>query len=179
LRKLQRKLDRQRYANNPDNYNENGTSKKGKREWIVSNKMRKTEKQIQKIHNKITNIRSDISHKMTTSLTNEYGIICIEDLNVKGMMSNHKLAKSVGDAAFYEKRRQLEYKSQLKGGMVSVVSQWFPSSKLCSNKDCDYKNTNLSLSDRKWICPNCEQENERDLNAAINIKQEGVKLLCQ
>ena len=176
LKILQRKLDRQRRANNPDNYNENGTVKKGCT-WVKSNRMIETEKQITKLHARIANIRQDIAHKMTTSLTDNYGIICIEDLNVNGMMKNHKLAKHIADASFYEKRRQLEYKAKEKGGIVQTVDIWFPSSKLCSNSECNYKNVELKLSDRKWICPECGQKNERDLNAAINIRNEGLRLL--
>lgn len=176
LRVLQRKLDRQRRANNPDNYNENGTNKKGCI-WIESNKMKETKLQITKLSARIANIRQDVAHKMTTSLTDNYGIVCIEDLNVNGMMKNHKLVKHIADAGFYEKRRQLEYKALEKGGTVQTVSRWFPSSKLCSNSECTYKNVELKLSDRKWICPECGQENERDFNAAINIKNEGLNIL--
>lgn len=177
LRRFQRKFDRQRRANNPDNFNEDGTAKKGHREWITSNKMRETEKQITRLHARIANIRQEIAHTMTTSLTNDYEIVCIEDLNIRGMLKNGRLAKHVADAGWYEKRRQLEYKAQFRGGYVSVIDQWFPSSKLCSNPECNYKNTDLTLGIRHWDCPECSQYNHRDGNAAINICNEGLRIL--
>jgi len=174
LRRLKRKLDRQRRANNEDNYNnEDDTVKKGATNWIKSNNMIKTEKKIRNLNFKVMNIRQDVSHKMTSELTDEYGIIALEHLNVKGMMKNGNLSKHIGDAAFYEKRRQFEYKSEHKGGRVLFVNRWFPSSKLCNN--CDYKNVDLTLNDRVWICPNCNSENERDKNAAKNILKEALK----
>lgn len=175
LRRLQRKLDRQRRANNPNNYNENGTAKKGHREWIVSNKMRETEHQITKLHARIANLRQEITHQMTTELANKFGIICIEDLNISGMLKNGKLAKHIADAGWYEKRRQLEYKALERGGVVVIIDKWFPSSKLCSN--CGYKNVSLTLDVRQWDCPECGQYNHRDGNAAINIRDEGLRIL--
>jgi putative transposase len=177
LRRLQRKLDRQRRANNPDNYNKDSTVKKGSKTWAYSNKMHQTKRRITKLHARITSIRQEESHRMTSELTDEYGLVCIEDLNVKGMLKNGRLAKHISDAAFYEKRRQLEYKANYKGGYVIAVDQWFPSSKLCSNNGCGYKKLDLDLSDRVWICPECGQENYRDRNAAINIRDEGLRIL--
>lgn len=179
LRRFQRKFDRQRRANNPDNFNEDSTVKKGCREWIISNRMRETEKQIIKLHARVANIRQEIAHTMTTSLTNDYEIVCIEDLNIRGMLKNGRLAKHVADAGWYEKRRQLEYKAGFKGGYVSTVDQWFPSSKLCSNPECDYKNVDLTLSIRQWDCPECGQHNHRDGNAAVNIRNEGLRILTE
>lgn len=175
LRVLQRKLDRQRRANNPDNFNDNGTAKKGRREWVVSNKMRETEAQITKLHARIANIRNDAAHKMTTDITTNYGTIGIEDLNIRGMISNGKLSKSVADAAMYEKRRQLEYKAAFNGGVVVPVSRWFPSSKMCSG--CGWLNSKLTLATRQWDCQECGQSNHRDGNAAVNIRDEVIKIL--
>lgn len=177
LRRLQRKLDRQSRANNPDNFNEDGTVKNGRRGWVTSNRMRKTKEQITKLHARVANIRQEVAHTMTTALTDDYGIICVEDLNIKGMVKNNRLAKHVADAGWYEKRRQLEYKSTNKGGVTVVIDQWFPSSKLCSNPECDYKNVDLTLNVRQWNCPECGQYNHRDGNAAINIRNEGLRLL--
>lgn len=175
LGRLQRKLDRQRRVNNPDNYNENGTVKKKIDSWYKSQNMIKTEKKINKLHYQIACTRKEISHTMTTDIARNYGIIGIEDLNIRGMMSNGNLAKSIGDAALYKKRRQLEYKSEWLGGKVIAINRWFPSSKMCSG--CRCINTELTLSDRQWICPNCNQLNHRDGNAAINIKNEALKII--
>ena len=172
LKKLQRKLDRQIRANNPDNYNENGTPKKGVNEWVKSNRMLQTMEKISELHFRIANIRNEASHLLTTELTQQYGIICLEDLNIKGMLSNGHLSKAVSDAALYEKRRQFEYKAKWNGGTVLYVDRWFPSSKQCSN--CNWINSELKLSDRKWYCKECGTLNHRDFNAAVNIKNECI-----
>lgn len=177
LRKYQRKLDRQRRANNSDNYNDDGTVKKGPKEWTISGKMRITEAKITKLHAKVANTRLDASHKLTTDLASNYGIVCLEDLNVKGMMQNRKLSKAISDAALYEKRRQLEYKVDERGGTVVFIDQWFPSSKKCNG--CDWINVELTLSDRSWTCQECGQINERDENAALNIHDEGLRILSE
>lgn len=174
LRRLQRKLDRQRRANNPDNFNENGTAKR-KVKWITSNKMRRTKRQITKLNAKIANIRQDASHKMTTEISREYAIIGVEDLNIKGMMKNHRLAQAIADAALFEKRRQLTYKAERQGGVVVPVSRWFPSSKTCN--ECGYLNPKLTLSIRFWKCPECGTEHHRDGNAAKNIRAEALRIL--
>lgn len=175
LRRLQRKLDRQRRANNPNNYNENGTVKNGPKEWVVSAKMKKTEEQITKMHYRIACLRKESSHQMTTSLTKQYGIIALEDLSTRGMMKNGRLSRAIGDAAFYEKRRQFEYKAQWLGGSVVVVDRWFPSSKLCNS--CGTVNPDLKLSEREWICNECGVVNHRDGNAAMNIRDEAMRIL--
>jgi putative transposase len=174
IRRLKRHLDRQRRANNPGNYNENGTVKEGRLEWIKSNRMIQTERQIARLETKARNIRNNAQHQMTSEITNENGFIGLESLNVRGMMSNHKLARSVADSSFFEIGRQLEYKAEAQGGIVQKIDGWFPSSKKCSN--CGFINTELTLTTRKWICPECEQTNERDLNAAINILDEALKI---
>lgn len=175
LRRLLRKLDRQRRGNNPNNYNENGTAKKGAKEWVVSGKMKKTEAQIVKLHARVTNIRADASHKLTTELASEYSIICLEDLNIRGMLKNGRLSKAVSDAALYEKRRQLEYKVTEHGGQVVFVDQWFPSSKKCNG--CDWIYAELDLSEREWVCQECGLVNDRDKNAALNLRDEGLRIL--
>lgn len=146
LRRFQRKLDRQRRANNLDNYNDNGTIKKGAKQWVTSNKMQQTELRISKLHARIANIRLNASHELTTEIAKEYSIVCLEDLNIKGMMQNGKLSKAIGDAALYEKRRQLEYKVADHSGDIVFVDQWFPSSKRCNN--CGWIYAELSLSER-------------------------------
>ena len=124
----------------------------------------------------MANQRQDHIHKMTTTIVRNYGFIATEDLNVAGMVRNRKLALSISDASFGEIVRQLEYKSSWLGGEVQKVGMFFPSSKKCSG--CGHKNSNLTLSDRTFDCanPNCRSVLDRDLNAAINILNEGLKL---
>ncbi|MBD2290098.1 IS200/IS605 family element transposase accessory protein TnpB [Microcystis wesenbergii FACHB-1317] len=132
-----------------------------------SNNWNKAQRQIAKLHFKIANIRKDTLHKLTTYLAKNHGKIVIEDLNVSGMMANHKLAKAVQDMGFYEFRRQLNYKSQLYGSELIIADRWFPSSKLCSN--CGHKKESLSLSERIFECEQCSFVCDRDLNASLNL----------
>jgi len=127
------------------------------------------------LHYRIRCIRQDSLHKLTHHICQDFKIICIEDLNVKGMMKNHKLAKAISDMGFYEFKRQLEYKATLFGNWISTVSKWFPSSKTCSN--CGNKKDELKLSERIYLCDKCSFEIDRDLKAAINIEREGICLL--
>lgn len=174
LRRLQRKLDRQRRSNNPDCYNEDGTFKKGKQPKNASNQMAVTLGKIKRLHTRIKNLRRNAQHQLTASVARDYGLIILEDLNVKGMLKNRKLSKAISDAGFHEMKRQFEYKADYYNGAIGVVDRWFPSSKLCS--ECGKKKFDLALSDRVWICEGCGQQNERDLNAAINLKNEGIRL---
>jgi len=174
LRRLQRKLDRQRRVNNPNNYNENGTVKKGVTEWHKSQAMLETERQIAKLHFRVASVRNETAHEMTTQIAKEYGFIGVENLNIKGMVKNRRLAKAVSDAAMSEKRRQLEYKAIWNGGRVVVVDQWFASSKICNT--CGWVNVNLKLSDREWVCGDCGTINHRDENAAKNIRNEALRI---
>lgn len=129
----------------------------------------KTRLKIQKTYEKIANVRRDVTHKLTAQLVRDFRWIGIEDLNVRGMVKNHCLAKSVSDAGFAEVRRQLEYKAQLSGSTVIVADRWFPSSKRCSS--CGYVLEHLLLSTRRWRCPTCSAEHGRDINAAMNLEQ--------
>jgi putative transposase len=121
-----------------------------------------------KAHRKVTRIRHDAWHHVTSWLVKSFRFIGIEDLNVQGMIRNHSLAKSLSDAAFYEFRRQLEYKSRLAGGHVAVADLFYPSSKLCSC--CGYKLESLDLSEREWTCPRCGSVHDRDENASKNLE---------
>ncbi|BCJ87488.1 RNA-guided endonuclease InsQ/TnpB family protein [Effusibacillus dendaii] len=132
----------------------------------------KAKQKLAKLHVRIANIRHDELHKLTTNLASQYGVIVIEDLNVKGMMTNHRLARAVGDMGFHEFRRQLEYKTAMRGGRVIVADRWFASSKACS--DCGTKEEDMPLSIREWTCPECGTHHDRDLNAARNLMKLAV-----
>jgi putative transposase len=123
---------------------------------------------IAQVHAKIVNLRQDSLHKLTTHLTHHFAGIVIEDLNVKGMLKNRKLSRAIADLGFYEFRRQLEYKTQLKGNYLLIADRWFPSSKICSN--CGNKKEELKLSERVYHCEACMHQIDRDLNAAQNLK---------
>jgi len=132
----------------------------------------KSVKKLSKLHARITYIRKDALHKLTTKLTKTYGRIGIEDLNVSGMTKNHRLARAINDMSFYEFRRQLEYKGKMTGSVIIVADRYYPSSKQCSN--CGEKNNELDLSMREWDCPNCNYHHDRDINAAKNLKNNAV-----
>ena len=136
-----------------------------------SNSRNKTKAKLAVQHFKIANERKDILHKATSSIvkTKPEKIIVIEDLNVSGMIKNHKLAKAISNIGFYEFRRQLEYKCKWYGKTLVVVDRFFPSSKLCSG--CKNKKTDLKLSHRTYKCQNCGLRLDRDLNAAINLSK--------
>lgn len=125
-----------------------------------------------RLHARIANLRRDRLHQFTTGITRQFHTIVIEDLNVKGMLGNRSLARAIADMGFHELRRQLEYKAARRGGHVVVAHRWYPSSKLCSC--CGYQLEALALSVRQWRCPGCGALHERDVNAAINLKNLAV-----
>ena len=124
---------------------------------------------VAKCHRSITNKRNDFLHKLSTHLVSNYDTICLENLNVDGMMQNHHLARAIQGASWSEFVRQLEYKSEFYGKNVLFIGRFEPSSKLCHR--CGYINNDLKLSDREWVCPECGERHDRDVNAAINIKE--------
>lgn len=133
-----------------------------------SNNRAKAKLKLATLHEVITNQRKDFLHKVTNEITNRFDTICIEDLNVKGMVRNHCLAQSISDVGWGEFERQLRYKAEWRGKNLLQIGRFEPSSKL--HNTCGYINKVLSLSDREWTCPNCGKIVFRDLNAAINIK---------
>ena len=143
--------------------------KKGVKEQ--SNNYKKASLKVAKLHQKISCIRNDYTHKLTTYLAKNHGEIVIEDLHVRGMSKNHQLASAILDGGFFEFRRQLEYKTKMHGADLTVVNRSYPSSKTCSC--CGKKKKDLKLSDRIFKCE-CGYEADRDLNAAINLVKMAV-----
>ena len=137
-----------------------------------STKRKKTKAKLARLHARIAAIRSDALHKLTTDLTRRFHAIGIEDLNVRGMMANRHLARSIADMGFFEFRRQLEYKAAMRGGRVVVADRFFASSKTCSA--CGHKLDGLPLSVRQWTCPGCGACHDRDVNAALNLQHMAV-----
>ena len=115
----------------------------------------------------------DLIHKTTISVVKPFDTIYLEDLNVKGMMKNHKLAKAIGDVSWGKFIDVLEYKAVWNDKQVIHIDRFFPSSKTCSN--CGWINKNLTLKDRNWTCHKCGSVHDRDFNAAINILNEGYR----
>lgn len=134
-----------------------------------SKRWKKAMMRIARLHRKIANIRKDTLHKLTTYLAKSFDVIGIEDLNVSGMMANHKLAAAVADMGFYEFRRQLEYKTKLYGSKAVVIGRWEPTSKTCHC--CGWKNDALTLGDRIFHCQQCGNSEDRDKNASLNIER--------
>jgi putative transposase len=135
----------------------------------------KWKRRVGRHHDRVANQRRDFLHKFTTDLVRNFGVICVEDLNLKGLCRT-RLAKSFHDAGIGEAVRQLEYKQAERGGVLLKVGRFFPSSKRCHV--CGFVNGELTLSDRTWVCHSCHRVHDRDLNAGINIHLEGMALLA-
>ena len=140
-----------------------------------SNNRNKAKIKLAKLYKKINDKKQYYLHAVSNSLIDENQVICMEDLNVKGMLRNHKLAESICEMNFGEFRRILEYKARWYNRKIVFVNRFYPSSKTCHN--CGYINKGLKLSDRQWICPQCGEVIERDYNAALNILDEGLRIM--
>lgn len=127
----------------------------------------KAKLKVEKIYLKMENVRKDYLNKITTAIAKQYSFVGIEDLNVKGMLKNHNLAKSISDCSWSEFFRQLEYKCSWYGCILQKIGRYEPSSKTCSHCGCVLDK--LSLKTREWICPECGTHHDRDINAAKNI----------
>ena len=140
-----------------------------------SNNRNKARIKLAKVYQKINNQKQYYLHEVSNILINENKVICMEDLNVKGMVKNHKLAESIQQMNFGNFRRMLEYKSKWYGRNIVFVDRFYPSSKTCNH--CGYINKKLKLSDRQWYCSDCGKVIDRDYNAACNIRDEGIRIL--
>lgn len=140
-----------------------------------SNNRQKQKIKLSLVHEKITNIRKDYLHKVSTEIVKNHDIISVEDLAVKNMMKNHKLAQSLSDVSLGMFYTMLEYKSKWNNKTFVKIDRFFPSSKTCSN--CGWINQDLNLSIRKWTCPSCNEHHDRDLNASKNILKQGINIL--
>ena len=140
-----------------------------------SNNGKKARIKLAKLYKKINDKKQYYLHAVSNSLIDENQVTCMEDLNVKGMVKNHNLAESIYEMNFSEFRRMLEYKAQWYNRKIVFVDRFYPSSKTCHN--CGYINKNLTLKDRQWVCPQCGEIIERDYNAALNILDEGLRII--
>lgn len=161
LRRFQKALSRKQYDT---------AAHKGSANW---------EKARQKVageHRKIANQRKDFHHKLSRTVADSCDVFVCEDLNIRGMLKDRRLAKAVSSVGWYRFPTFVRYKLERKGGVFLKVSRWFPSSKLCA---CGYKNTDLKRGDRYWTCPKCHAVHDRDDNAVVNLRREGIRLLSE
>lgn len=163
-------------VNNPKWFRENQSKLKNAQRHLSRKKKgsRRREKQrikVARIHEKIQNQRMNFLHEVSSALVNNYDVICIEDLNVSGMMKNHKLSKSIQDASWSTFVYLLSYKCSWYGKTLVKIDRFFPSSKTCSS--CGFKMDEMPLNIREWNCPSCGKKHDRDINAAKNILVRG------
>ncbi|MGB8689518.1 MAG: RNA-guided endonuclease TnpB family protein [Microcoleus sp.] len=140
-----------------------------------SNRRRKANKTIARVYKQVSNFRQDYLHKLSRKIADNNQVVVVENLNVKGMVRNHKLAHAISDTGWGTFVNFLNYKLERSGGKLVEIDRWFPSSKLCSN--CHYQISELPLDVRTWVCRQCGTHHDRDGNAAMNIRAEGIRML--
>jgi putative transposase len=141
-----------------------------------SNRRKKACRIVARVHEKIANVRKDFLHKLSRKMVNENQVICVENLAVKNMVKNHNLAKAISDVSWSTFTAMLKYKAEMAGKIYQEIGRFFPSSKTCSV--CLNQIGVLSLDIRSWQCQRCETKHDRDVNAAINIRDEGLRILA-
>ncbi len=137
---------------------------------------RKQKVKVAGAHEKVRCQRKDWLHKKSTELAEKYDFICVEDINLRGMAQGMKLGKATNDNGFRRFREYLSYKLADRGKKLITIDKWFPSSRTCHS--CGYVNDNLTLGTREWVCPSCGEHHVRDINAAINIREYGLRLIA-
>lgn len=152
-------------------------AKKANRKLSESRNYQKQKIKVAKVYENITNSRRDFLHKLSFNIIKNHDVIAIEDLNVKGMVKNRKIAKAISDSSWSTFITMLTYKAEWYGKQIIKIDRWYPSSKTCSNCKHLLTKAELPLSVRSWDCPSCMQKNDRDINASINILNEGLKLV--
>ena len=172
LSKLQHKLAREQKIL----AKRRAVAKADQRKLSDSRNYQKQKVKVAKVYEKITNIRKDFLHKLSFTLIKNHDVIAIEDLNVKGMVKNKKLSKAISDSSWSAFTTMLAYKADWYGKKLVKVDRWYPSSKTCSGCAHVLTKAELPLQVRSWDCPSCLQKNDRDINASINILNEGLKL---
>ncbi|MDX8045355.1 IS200/IS605 family element RNA-guided endonuclease TnpB [Gracilibacillus sp. S3-1-1] len=136
----------------------------------------KQKRKVARLYEQVMNQRDDFLNKLSTTIIKNHDVICIEDLNTKGMLRNHKLAKSISDVSWSSFVSKLTYKTEWYGKTIVKISKWFPSSQLCSA--CGHHDGKKSLQVRKWSCPACNMHHDRDVNASKNILAEGLRIVA-
>jgi len=133
-------------------------------------------KNVAKVYEKISNCRTDLMHKFSTEIVKRFDVICVEDLNLRGMVKNHNLARSLSDASIGMAIHMIEEKAKRYGKLMVKIDRWYPSSKTCSV--CGHVVSKLTLSIREWNCPKCNSHLDRDENAAVNILAVGQTVIA-
>ena len=177
------KIDNHRFTSKMEKKLKREQRKLSKRALLAKNKgiplseaknYQKQKRKVARLHEKVMNQRTDFLNKLSTEIIKNHDIICIEDLNVKGMLRNHKLARSISDVSWSSFVAKLQYKADWYGREIIKVNQWFPSSQICS--ECGHKDGKKPLDIREWTCPICHTHHDRDINASINILIEGLRI---